>query len=311
MKASHVEIIVAIADAGSLRAAAGLVGKTQPALTKALRQAEDALGARIFTRAARGVEPTEVGRAVIARARVVQAELRKLDEEVRQIQGDRSGALHVTVSPLAAVRIIPKVMDRFRRRFPGVHVQIAGGHPPSTLATLRSSETDIVIGPVAETEARSGLIVKDLFASPISVITGAGSRYAGVTRLSELTGAEWIMIGPRRRVFGVGQDFRRLGMTPPDPVITSDSITSLLAMIEGSERVCSFPTLLLDEIAPRWKIVRIPLTDRVTPVQIGLMIRADRPLTPAGRAFVEAVELQAATIGRPEDSLSDNQTEYQ
>ena len=96
-------------------------------------------------------------------------------------------------------------------------------------------------------------------------------------------------------------------MTPPDPVTTSDSITSLLAMIEGSERVCSFPTLLLDEIAPRWKIVRIPLTDRVTPVQIGLMIRADRPLTPAGRTFVEAVELQAATIGAPDDPASDNQ----
>ena len=44
MKASHVEIIVAIADAGSQRAAAGRVGKTQPALTKALRQAEGELG---------------------------------------------------------------------------------------------------------------------------------------------------------------------------------------------------------------------------------------------------------------------------
>ena len=74
MKPSHVEIIVAIADAGSLRAAAGLVGKTQPALTKALRQAEDALGARIFTRAARGVEPTAIGKAVIARARELRAE---------------------------------------------------------------------------------------------------------------------------------------------------------------------------------------------------------------------------------------------
>lgn len=302
MKPNHVDAIVAIADAGSLRGAAERIGKSQPALTKALRQAEDALGARIFTRTARGVEPTEIGRAVIARARVIRAEMRKLDEEVRQIQGDRSGSLNVTVSPLAAVRIIPQVMDRFRRRFPGVHVQISGGHPPSTLATLRSSETDIVIGPVPPADDRSGLIVRALFASPISIITGTGSKYTQVTRLAELCDAEWVMIGPRKRLFGVGQDFRALGLTPPDPVTTSDSITSLLAMIEGSARVCSFPSLLLDVVTPRWNITRVPLADRLTPVQIGLMVRADRPLTPAGRAFVEAVEVRSASIGRPSET---------
>ncbi len=302
MKPSHVDVIVAIADAGSLRAAAAIVGKSQPALTKALRQAEDSLGARIFTRAARGVEPTEIGRAVIARARVIRGEMRKLDEEVRQIQGERSGSLNITVSPLAAVRIVPRVMDRFRRRFPGVHLQISGGHPPSTLAMLRSSETDIVIGPAPPSDDRSGLVVRDLFASPLSIITGATSRYAGTSRLADLTDAEWVMIGPRQRVFGVGQDFRALGLTPPDPVTTSDSITSLLAMIEGSHRVCSFPSLLFDEIVHRWKITRLPLTDRLSPVPIGLMIRADRPLTPAGRAFVEAVELEAPGIAGPDDN---------
>lgn len=37
MKPNHVELIVAIADSGSLRAASQVLGKTQPALTKALR----------------------------------------------------------------------------------------------------------------------------------------------------------------------------------------------------------------------------------------------------------------------------------
>jgi LysR family transcriptional regulator of abg operon len=296
VKPAHVETIVAIADAGSLRAAAEVLGKTQPALTKALKQAEDDLGARIFTRAARGVEPTEIGRAVIARARVIQTEFRKLDEEVRQIQGARSGNLNITVSPLAAVRIVPRALDRFRRRFPGVQVQIAGGHPPSTMATLRSGDTDIVIGPVPALEDRGGLQVRSLFLSPISVITGRRSRLRDKTRLADLCDAEWVMIGPRKRVFGIGQDFRRLGLVPPEPVTTSDSITSLLAMIEGSDRLCSFPSFLLDEIAPRWQLARLPLEDEVTPVEIGLMTRSDRPLTPAGRAFCDAVTIQAERL---------------
>lgn len=304
MKAGHVETIVAIADAGSLRAAAAELGKTQPALTKALRNAEEEIGTRIFTRAARGMEPTEIGRRVIVRARVILAELRKLDEEVRQIQGDLLGNLHITVSPLAAVRIIPQAIDRFRKRFPGVHVQIAGGHPPSTLATLRSGDTDIVIGPTAHEDDRAGVLVRPLMQSPICVIAGQASRFAGATRLHELTKAEWVMIGPRKRLFGIGQDFHALGLPAPDPITTSDSITSLLAMIEGSDRLCSFPSLLLDEIEPRWQIRRLALLDPITPVEIGLMTRADRPLTPAGRAFADAIVLRAEILAK---GASDNQ----
>ncbi|MBV7410597.1 LysR family transcriptional regulator [Maritimibacter sp. DP1N21-5] len=304
MKPAHVEVIVAIADAGSLRAAAELIGKTQPALTKALRQAEDGLGARIFTRAARGIEPTEIGRAVIARARVNQAEFRKLEEEVGQIMGDRSGQLSVTVSPLAALRIIPQALNRFRRRFPRVHVQVSGGHPPSTIAQLRSGQTDIVFGPLPDPDYRSGIHVRPLFASPISIITGENSRFLNARRLSELQSADWFRIGPRERIFGVGHDFQAMGLTPPKPAVTSDSITSLLAMLEWGDRLCSFPTMSLPEILPRWKLRVLDIEDKLTPVEIGLMVRADRPLTPAGLAFVEAAVAQAQILS---ESLTDNQ----
>ncbi|MDX1292301.1 MAG: LysR family transcriptional regulator [Hyphomonas sp.] len=289
MKVTHVETIVAIAEAGSLRAAARSLRKSQPALTKTLKQAEEELGAKIFARAARGVEPTEIGRKVIARARMISSEFRKLDEDIRQIQGDGSGNLHVIVSPLAAVRIVPKVMDRFRKQFPDVHLQVAGGHPPGALAVLRSGEADLVIGPVPARDDRAGLSIRNLVKTPVVVITGKGSRYANATRLEQLVDAEWIMVGARKRSFGIAADFLAAGLPVPDPITTSDSITSLLAMIEGSNRLCSFPGLMLEEIIPRWEIVALPLEDKVEPVQIGLITLADRPLTPAGQAFADAV----------------------
>jgi DNA-binding transcriptional LysR family regulator len=303
MKVSHVETIVAIAEAGSLRAAGRLLRKSQPALTKTLKQAEEELGAKIFTRAARGVEPTAIGLKIIARARVIHAEFRKLDEDIRQIQGDQTGTLHVTVSPLAAVRIVPKVMDRFRRQFPLVHLQVAAGQSPSALSALRSGDTDLLIGPVPAKDEATGLTVRRLLKTPIAVITGAGSRYAKATRLSELVDAEWITIGPRKRSFGIASDFRAAGLPFPEPVTTSDSISSLLAMIEGSDRVCSFPGLMLDEIRPRWRIVAVPVTDPIEPVQVGLMSLADRPLTPAGLVFADAVVNHGRTLA-PEGSDS-------
>ena len=235
---------------------------------------------------------------------MISAEFRKLDEDIRQIQGDGSGNLHVIVSPLAAVRIVPQVMDRFRRQFPHVHLQVAGGHPPAALAVLRSGEADLVIGPVPGKDDRAGLTIRNLLKTPLAVITGKGSRYAGATRLAELGGAEWIMVGPRKRSFGIAADFVAAGLPVPDPITTSDSITSLLAMIEGSDRLCSFPALMLEEILPRWQIVALALADPVGPVQIGLISLADRPLTPAGQAFADAVVNRARLLV---PASSDNQ----
>ncbi|MCO6187930.1 LysR family transcriptional regulator [Rhizobium sp. L1K21] len=296
MKFHHVEAIVAIAHMGSLRAAAETLGKSQPALTKLLKQAESELGAKIFTRAARGVEPTEIGQRIIDRARAIHSEFRKLNEDVRQLQGEETGILHVTVSPMAAVRIIPNIMDRFRRQFPLVHLQVSAGQSPAALSDLRSGETDLLVGPVPGPEERTGLTVLPLLKTPISIITGMNSRYAGAQQLKELVDAEWIMIGQRRRSFGIAKDFEAAGLKPPEPITTSDSINSLLAMIEGSDRVCSFPSLMLDEILPRWQIRKIPILDLIKPVQLGLTLAADRPLTPAGQALADAIVNRAKAL---------------
>jgi LysR family transcriptional regulator of abg operon len=65
MKVTHVETIVAIAEAGSLRAAARSLRKSQPALTKTLKQAEEELGAKIFARRRAGwSRPKSGGRSL-------------------------------------------------------------------------------------------------------------------------------------------------------------------------------------------------------------------------------------------------------
>ena len=75
MKVQHIQTLVAIADAGSLRGAAEALGKSQPAITKALRQAEDDLGVALFQRSSRGVVVTELGERVLSRARTIAGEI--------------------------------------------------------------------------------------------------------------------------------------------------------------------------------------------------------------------------------------------
>src|SRR5882757_1263006 len=147
MHIQHILSLIALSEAGSIRSAAASLGRSQPGLTKNLRQIEDELGAKLFQRTSRGVIPTKIGQLVLARTRTIATDIRRLQEEVEQTKGGQHGSVSVCVSPLAATQIIPAALLSFRRRFPEVDVQISSGLFPVAIVPLREGQTDIVIGP--------------------------------------------------------------------------------------------------------------------------------------------------------------------
>ncbi|MGY3439835.1 MULTISPECIES: LysR family transcriptional regulator [unclassified Marinovum] len=289
IKLQHIEMLLAIQDCGSIRAAAKAMGRTQPALTKALRQAEADLGAVIFQRGPSGVAVTELGAPVLKRATVIQAELRKLQEEVDQISGISGGRINVTVSPLGAIRFVPEAVKRFRRRYPDTHLQISGGHEPMAFAPLRDGKTDVVIGPAPSGNNALGLRSEPLTMTSIVIATGATSRWLAARSLRDLEGAEWIMIGARGRQPLSQQAFLDLGIPPPRAVVHSDSMFSVLAMIQDSDYLCTFPGQVMTEFQRHWRIATVPVAETVGPAQIAVTTASDRPLTPATRYFCDCV----------------------
>jgi len=71
----HLRTICAIADTGSLSAAARRLGVSQPGLSAQLRRIERALGGQLFSRSRTGVRPTDLGERTVGRARPLLAEL--------------------------------------------------------------------------------------------------------------------------------------------------------------------------------------------------------------------------------------------
>ena len=195
MKVQHIQVLVAIADHGSLRAAAAALGKSQPALTQALQQAEEELGVAIFNRTSRGVEVTELGERILGRARTIASEIGRLDEEVAQLRGEQVGAVHVCVSPLAAVRIMPRALTLFRKSWPMVDVRLTSGLFPGALKPLREGRTDLLIGPAPPAGMAHDIAVEHLIDTPIQVVTAATSPLLRARSLAELREAQWIMIG--------------------------------------------------------------------------------------------------------------------
>lgn len=299
MKVQHIQTLVAIADAGSLRRAAELLGKSQPALTKSLRQAEDDLGVSLFQRSSRGVILTEMGERVLTRARTISSEIARLDDEVAQLRGEQVGSVHVCLSPLAAAHIMPQALALFRVKHPNIEVALSSGLFPGALKPLREGKVDIVIGPVPPAGMAREIKVDSLIETQILVVTSKGSPYEFVTSLADLIAAPWIMIGAP---MGPGDIFRQPfvenGLPPPRAMTTSESYYGALSLVETLGSVCTFPQRLLESVQKGWDIVPIQINEQIPPIQIALMTRAGHPLTPVAEALANCVRRRVETIKR-------------
>src|SRR5512138_363977 len=127
MRLNQVRHFVSIVEAGSIRAAARALRTSHPALTKSMRLLEDELHVRLVERTTRGVTLTRAGRVFIGRARAIQAEVRKAEEELADVAGERSGSVAVGIAPVAALMLGPEAFAGFLRQHPRATLRIVDG----------------------------------------------------------------------------------------------------------------------------------------------------------------------------------------
>ena len=119
------DVFLAVAREGSLRAAAKALGLGPPAVSHRLKALEQELGIDLFIRTTRSVELTEAGRVLLDRAGPAVTELADAIEEAKDVGGSRKGTLRLTV-PWSAYRIvIAPVLAAFREAHPDIRLEFS------------------------------------------------------------------------------------------------------------------------------------------------------------------------------------------
>jgi DNA-binding transcriptional LysR family regulator len=120
MNLYHLELFLAVGEEGSVTRGAERVGVSQPSVSRAVADLEQALGERLFDRGPKGVVLTEAGRVLIDYARRIFTLEQEAGEALTDLRGLESGTLSIGASTTIGDHLLPPVIAAFVASFPAL-----------------------------------------------------------------------------------------------------------------------------------------------------------------------------------------------
>src|SRR6185437_3496495 len=136
---------LAVAGTGGVSAAAQTLGVSQPALTKSIRRLEAHYGLALFERRARGMALTPFGETLLAHAKLIDAQCRFADAEMRAFTKGAAGRLRIGAGPFWGATVIPLAIVRLQQQLPNLEVELDVGVNTIIHPKLFAGDLDIVV----------------------------------------------------------------------------------------------------------------------------------------------------------------------
>jgi len=132
-------------NTGSLSKVAREMYVTQPAVSNAIQQLEDALGVKLFFRTSRGITPTPEGELLREYVANALSFIEAGEDKLRDIAGLRSGVMRVGASDMTLKFYLLDHLQRFNSLYPGVKLNITNNPTPRTLEALKNGKLDFCV----------------------------------------------------------------------------------------------------------------------------------------------------------------------
>jgi LysR family transcriptional regulator, nitrogen assimilation regulatory protein len=138
----------AIAEHGSLSAAARALHLAQPALSHHVAELEAELGVKVLERRRDGVVPTEAGKLLVRHAIDIATRVEKAEAELRRFASDHGAAMRLRLAIISslAADLTPVLVAALKRDMPEIVLRITETGTNDSLVLLERGETDLAIG---------------------------------------------------------------------------------------------------------------------------------------------------------------------
>jgi molybdate transport repressor ModE-like protein len=252
----HLRLLQEIARTGSLSAAAGELGFSQPAVSYQLRSLEREVGTVLVVRNGRTTRLTPAGEALTAHADRILSSIQTAEQNLADIVGSQSGLVRVAAFPSGCATLLPVAMAAMRRHRPAVEVRLHQAEPPVALSMVRRGEADLAVSyrydapsPGRRGAAREAPLRRiELLEDPVQLVLPADHPLAereeiGTGEFRELADATWFISS--QCFEGILQRAAAAGGFTPVVSTVADDYVAMQALVAHRLGVAVLPRLAL------------------------------------------------------------------
>lgn len=297
IKFRHLEAFIEITRQGSLKSAAELLQLTQPAISKTLRELEEALDIKLLSRGRAGIVLTAEGENF---AQFAELSLRALKLGMDSLDAMRRGEperLVVGAMPGAAARLMPAAARQFALLSPRTVLQVEDGPHGYLADRLRRGDIEILVGRPGNSAQMEGLSFTQLYMDDTAFVVRAGHPAADSTSLRDLQ--PYLLIYPTKGSAIRDQADRMILESGADLDLRVETISAGFGrnMTRSSDAVWATSRGVVASEVETGSLIVLPINCGPTAGPVGLMQRADEEPSPLLRLFRLATQKASEELG--------------
>ncbi|MGK6317335.1 LysR family transcriptional regulator [Neorhizobium sp. DT-125] len=269
----HLENFLVTYETLNLHDAADLKGISQPALSKSLKLLEEEVGAPLFIRTSRGLEPTPAGDTLHKYARRLDQDARFASIDLQRSVDNLYGKMRIGIGPVLATTTFPKTIAEFHRQFPQISVTVETGVSSTLIAALDRDHLDVVVSALPEAPVPDSMVAMPLFTSEMVAIGRKSHPLADQVSTFEQVSA-FGRVGfvedrefERNAAKALGQRAEKVS-----PILQTTSLSVMFGMLAETD----YYAIVSDLILPRAldsNLVKLRCKSRLWSITIGVVCK--------------------------------------
>ncbi|WP_459721210.1 LysR substrate-binding domain-containing protein [Sideroxyarcus sp. TK5] len=290
LERSHLEIIRAVSQHGSLTAAAEKLHLTQSALSHTVRKLEEQLGLPVWYREGRSLRPTQAGEYLLSVANRLLPQLVHTEERLKQFAQGERGSLRIGMECHPCYQWLLKIVSPYLAQWPDVDVDVKQKFQFGGIGALFGYEIDMLVTP--DPLYKPGLTFEPVFDYEQVLVVGPQHPLRGVEYVlpKQLSGETLITYPVAIERLDIYTLFLIPAGAAPKRHKIIETTDIMLQMVASGRGVAALPRWLVEDQSAKFDVAPVKLGKRGLAKQIFLGFREVDADIDYLRAFVDLAD---------------------
>ena len=286
MDINQLEVLVTVARERSFSRAAEVLGRTQPAISQAIRRLEQEIGERLFDRSSKDGTLTPAGEVLLDHAQQMLNLRNSATRSMRDLRELQEGKVSISANEHTVFYLLPVIVE-FRRRHPKIKVEVHRGVASRIPKEVTSREVEL--GVVSFTPTEHSIKAIPIMTDSLVVIVSPSHLFANRENISISDLGEEVLIAhnaqsPYRQSVITAFEKNR---TPMNIAIELPSLEAIKRIVELGAGVALVPRLTAEGEIAAGRLAALKVKELKLERKLNIIYRKNSVLSHAAAAFIE------------------------